>query len=428
MDNQNPTIPNPEQGDIFDQVAQQNRGVEQSQHQQPNTSPPSQQQGAGDVFDQLANGSNGQSTTANPANSASTPGGQSGFLSRLYETSGAKELVDLGKQVVNRPIDLYHQAVEATQQGDWKTASEKAALIVSGDIVDRQNPVYKAAEAIIVNPINEVKAAYRQDKKAGGSLPSLANSYRTLKGRIHQDAASGNYAGVAGDVAGTLDSHAMGAIPLLGPAIRQQGGNLDTDLHDANYAAIAGDVLGPLLTFGARKALSSIGDTAEAVNAARPMTEEIAGESVPVASSNPQLPRQSVASRVASAAASPEGAKAFVEEHVQPAAVKATQANFTKSALGAVDQLRSVRGEAPLSAKPPALQSVDDIARLLQSEAGKTYAALDEAAQPELDAWNEKYGDADSKPVLYGADDKPLQTPEIPPRPKLFTELGVCRS
>jgi hypothetical protein len=287
----------------------------------------------------------------------------------------------------------------------------------------RGNPLYKAAEAIIMHPIDEIKAQYKENRKAGGGVNDVVNSYRNLKGRISADAASGNYAGVVGDVAGTLDSHAMGVVPVLGSAIQQEGGNLDADLHDHNYSALAGDVLGPLFTFGAGKAIGALGDTAESVSAAKPGTAEIADESVPVASNNPQLPGQTGASRLISSAATKEGAEQFVKDQVQPAAVKATQSNFTKSALNAVDELRSIRGDAPLSAAPPALRSVDDIAKLLQNEASSTYNALDEAAQPEVEAWDKQYGDADSRPVLFDAQDKPIPAPEIPPRPNLFKEL-----
>lgn len=70
------------------------------------------------------------STSSAPSQSQEQPG----LLDRLYQTSGAKGLVDLASKAVQRPIDLYHQAVEAAQAGDWKTASERASTLVTGGV------------------------------------------------------------------------------------------------------------------------------------------------------------------------------------------------------------------------------------------------------------------------------------------------------
>ncbi|SFS10770.1 hypothetical protein SAMN05421771_1845 [Granulicella pectinivorans] len=356
---------------------------------------------------------------------------QHGLINRAYETSGLKGIVDLGTQsakyAVQRPVDLYHQMIETAKAGDWKAATSLATDIITGQAFTADHPIVQAAKAIIMQPVHEVAAAYKADRAAGGSVKGLAKSYNDLKDRVQADAAKGSASGVVGDLAGTLDSHAAGVIPLMGPAIRQIGSNLDEDLHAQNYRAVAGDILGPLLTFGVGKAISSLGEAAEgAVDTAKPSSAKIAGEDVPVASNNPQLPTQSVSSRLASSVATEQGAKGFVNDVVAPAARKAAQSNFVQSALDAVKELRKVRGENPPPATagiPSSLTSVDDIASLLKKEASHTYSILDDAAEPEVSAWDKKYGDAEKQPTLYGADDKPLPTPDVPPRPKLFTEL-----
>lgn len=229
--------------------------------------------------------------------SATTPPSQPGLLDsaesfvthaarRAYETSGAKGLVDLGTQVAQRPIDMYHTAVAAAQKGDWKTASAVASQLVFGDHgikLDKTNPLYKAAEALIMQPVNEVKAEYADKRKqgqgAGAAALDTANSIlnpvqkmsdaiHTAVPRIHADIASGNYTGAVGDVAGMANSHATGAIPLVGGAVQQIYGNIDQDLHNHDYGAVLGDVTGPLATMGIGKLLGTVGEAGETAQAA----------------------------------------------------------------------------------------------------------------------------------------------------------------
>ncbi len=201
---------------------------------------------------------------------------QPGLLDRLYETSGAKGLVNLGVQTVERPIDLYHQAVSAAQNGDWKNASE-AALKLTGMVPDKDSPLVKAAQQIIMSPINQMEASYKANRAAGYNPvasatigPNVVRGVRNVVQRVGQDARTGNYAGAVGDVLSEpLRSYSAGQVPLFGSALQQEGENLDNDLHGHNYGAVAGDVAGPLLTAGAGKVLGSLGDAGEAADAAQ---------------------------------------------------------------------------------------------------------------------------------------------------------------
>jgi hypothetical protein len=330
-----------------------------------------------------------------------------GLVSRAYETSGAKGTVDLGKAYLSRPIDLYHEAVDAFKKGDYKSATETANKLVSyayGGYLDKDSPLVKAAEEIIMHPIREGAEAIKAAKQ--------------------------------GDKLGAV-SHGAASIPLLGAIGQSIAEPLAEDIHKDRWSAVAGDILGPLLTMGVGKVLGGLGEAGEEASSAskgvsssvRPGETEIAGVKVPVASNNPNLPgSQSMASKVVSQLASKQGAKDFVAERVQPAATEATQANFSRSAVKAADQIRALRGEPSLLERPPVLRDVHEVGEFLRKEAKGTYQKLDEVSQQELADWETQYGEAakaEKGPTLYGPDEKPIQSPavEIPPKPKVFSEL-----
>jgi hypothetical protein len=393
---------------------------------------------------------------------------QPGFLSRAYETSGLKGIVDLGKATVQRPIDLYHQAVEAAQKGDWKTASEAAnhllSMPVTAGLDDKDSPLRKAATAIIMQPVNAVADEFKNQRKQGQGKVQAAvstaqnlldpatrvmNAVHTAAPRVKADIASGNYAGAAGDVVGAAtENNAVGAVPLLGSAVQQVGGNLDQDLHAHNYGAVLGDVTGPLATIGVGKLLGALGLGGEEAGAAgtaadttgvkpppvpgevtpnanipgvAPGTTNVAGQEIPVSTNNPTLAAgQGAASKVLSSVASKEGAANFVKNEVAPAAAKAVPKAFTQSALDVAANLRNIRGDAPLTpGTAPKLYSIDDIAKYMKQEAKGTYSKLDEAAKSDIQDWDDKYGDAAPQ------DPKTIEGegPEIPERPKSFTQL-----
>jgi hypothetical protein len=407
--------------------------------------------------------------TFGPAVQQATPVGQQdqpGFFSRAYETSGLKGIVDLGKATAQRPIDLYHQAVEAAQKGDWKSASEAAnhllAMPITAGLDDKDSPLRKAATAIIMQPVNAVADEFKNQRKQGQGKVQAAvstadnllnpatrvvNAVHAAAPRVKSDIASGNYAGVAGDAIGAAtENNAVGAVPLLGGAVQQVGGNLDTDLHNHNYGAVLGDVTGPLATMGVGKLLGALGLGGEEAGAAAadttgvkpppipgevtpnpnipkvaPGTTNVAGQEIPVSTNNPTLAAgQGAASKVLSSVASPEGAAKFVKNEVAPAAAKAVPKAFTQTALDSAANLRNLRGDAPLTpGTAPKLYSIDDIANYMKKEAKGTYSKLDDAAKPEIQDWEDKYGDA--KPS--GPKTIEGEGPEIPDRPKSFTQL-----
>lgn len=312
---------------------------------------------------------------------------------RAYDTSGAHGMLSLAgdtiKQMGMRPMDLYKQAVDFSQAGDWKNAAEVAfkitMLAATGDgILEKNSPLVKAAESIIMHPIDEARAQAADDRKAGGEWNSVVNSANNLVTGVTKDAKSGDYAGVAGDIAGMADSHVAGAIPLIGPALQQEGKYLDTDLHAHNFGAVAGDILGPLLTLGVGKLIGSTGelseDAAQGINSAKPGTTSIAGEDVPRAQNHPGNITNS--GNFANSwvdlirrFATPEGAKAFVDEQVAPAAAKASGSNMVDAAVNQVDALRAKRGEPLASADPTLkLDTLDDVQKFLKQELSRQQA------------------------------------------------------
>jgi hypothetical protein len=173
-----------------------------------------------------------------PASQPSQPNQDEGFFSRMYETSGAKGLVDMGKQVVQRPIDLYHEMVSNAQKGDFTSAAESANKLLNG-AVDPQNPIYKAAEQIIMQPIDTIKNEYKE-QRAQGKTPMQAilapGALKTGGQRVVSEFKNGHPLDAVSSAIHT-GTQALAAVPLAGAAAEQIGGNLDTDIHNGNYRA-----------------------------------------------------------------------------------------------------------------------------------------------------------------------------------------------
>jgi hypothetical protein len=166
--------------------------------------------------------------------------------------------------------------------------------------------------------------------------------------------------------------------------------------------------------------------------------DEVVKDTVPVSAVHPEAADQTTTTgKFLQGAATKKGAFDFTEQHVQPAATKAAQDNFADVAKTAVGDLHEAQGieHAP---EHPTLNTVDEAAKYMQGEAKKTYTKLDEAAQPEVDAWEAQYGKGVPKGTpnvnVLGPDGQPLVgdhhlTPitaegePIPEKPKLFTEL-----
>jgi hypothetical protein len=199
------------------------------------------------------------------------------------------------------------------------------------------------------------------------------------------------------------------------------------DLGQAAEAALIGGVVSaPIHAAGALA--SNVAESAEEM---APTTTTIAGQKIPVAATHPEAPEPTTfGGKLIKGAATKEGAKHFVATEVQPAATRAIQNNFSDTAHDAVEALNGVKGDT--SATPrPTLDTVDQAANYMKSEAQKTYQKLDEAAKPEIEAWDAKYGnDAPEPPkpvTILGPNGEPINATEtgeaIPPRPKSFTEL-----
>lgn len=211
-------------------------------------------------------------STAQPVNVSSTPQTQSqtppstsstpssgGFFSDLYDTT-IKGMVDTGKSLVTRPIDLYSQAIDASKKGDWKTAGENA-LKLMGVIPDKEHPLYKAAEAIIMNQVNKAgndAQTYAQDRASGhGVMASTADALTGTSNRIqqvrdtlkniHNELSQGNTAGAAGAaVAGGVKQD-----PLMGSFLGDATDKGAQRMHEHNFGAAAGDYVGAALNLGA---------------------------------------------------------------------------------------------------------------------------------------------------------------------------------
>jgi len=263
-------------------------------------------------------------STATPANfKPNIPTEQpAGLINRAYESSGLKSVVDLAGQkgkysFQHNPVQMFHDAVDAFHSGDWKTGTE-TALKLARIIPDRDDPLFKAAESLVMQPIENIKAAakqYGQNRSAG-------------KGAVESAFASPN----GGE--SSPDTNLIQAVPIVGPMVGQLGTLMSTDIHDKNWKGLAGDVLGPLLSFGAGKALEGLagGTTTARVagdvenNLVRPGVKNIAGVDVPVATTS--VGDQSLASKIVQKGATPTGAQHFIDNYTQPAAAQANVANI----------------------------------------------------------------------------------------------------
>lgn len=326
-------------------------------------------------------------------------------LSHAANTSGLSSVAHLIPAEAAHRVQMYNSALEALKKGDHKTAAMYAYAAISG--ADKNDPLFEAAKSIIATPYEEAKAAIEADKKARetGDKKLQADAY----------------------------SHALGAVPIAGPILQQTTKDLGNAIGGKEDAsAVGGDVLGVLGTLGFGKLLGGAGEVeGEAAprpsnvragnsglgTGVRPSEIEIAGEKVPV--SQAQLPdaQQSVGTKVAKQFASHKGAQKFIDERVQPAAQKAAQSNFSQAGLSQVEKLQQLRGETP--AEAPVLNTVDDIAKHLETEAQKTYKTLDEASKADSAAAKSSNPNTD----VLDASGKPVDMTKQTAQPKAFTEL-----
>lgn len=359
--------------DIFDQLAQQQNGAEQSApspspspspSSQPAQPEASQSQAApqGDIFDQLAQTPSHQNTTPGQPQAQSRQN-EPGFLERAYETSGAKGMVELGKSVLQRPVDHYHEMIDAYHKGDYKGAAEAANKIIYGQTLTKDNPFYKAASGMLSQIVGDAKASREAAQQ--------------------------------GDVLGTIE-HGAAAIPVVGGIAKSIGEPLGTDLgsgggstiggtlENANIPGAAGDIVGPLLTLGIGKGLGALGKAMDGSSLTKYQAPRAGIEGADMTYSALHTPD---APGMAKMFASPNEAQKFIENTIQPQAVKATTANFSRGALDAIDDARALRGDPPLTTQPVNIRSVDDLVDNLQREAKVTYKKLDDAVEPEIKQW-----------------------------------------
>jgi len=310
------------------------------------------------------------------------------FIGSAAETSGITGISQLVSARGAWQLHSYHQALEAVKRGDWKSAVNNAYAAISG--TGKDDPLYDAAKKIIETPWEETQKAYQEAKK--------------------------------GNV-GEAVVHGATAVPILGPGARAVGEKTAQDIKEGEWSKAAGDVAGFVSSLGFGKSLGETGEAGEAAETVegakplvRPSTAEIAGEKVPV--STPQLQDQGALSKLVQKAGTREGAQKFINNEVQPAAAKATQANFSKAALADVENLQKLRGETP--SEPPVLHTVDDISKHLKTSAQETYKKLDQAAEEDHALWEQEHKQWEEDTAKLGKGATPL---EEPVEPKKFTEL-----
>lgn len=384
--------------------------------------PPSQPQaGGGDKLNGFD--PNASFTEVKPEDQTQKQPEKAGFTSRFLEQSGIQPIGHLISSDFHYRVDAYHKMVDAFKSGDHETAGKYAAAILgnnAGGPHGEKDPIYEAARSIIMTPIEEVKAARKSEMDS------------------RQDAAQGDYWGGVLDRTKTIQ-HLATAIPLVGPAARNFSDTIVQDVRDRNWLAAMGDATGVLSTLligkglgeassegtlSAERAGSAIKSGAqETLAGIRPTTKTIAGEEVPV--SSPQLQSQSMASRILTKlGARKDAAQKFIDTHVAPAAVRATNSNFANSALKTADDLRSFRGEPMASQEGMVLNSADDVSNMLKREAQTSYKKFDEGSRQdlkqykdELEKWNEENEGREPK------DHTPL-----PKKPRTFEELQGDRA
>ena len=409
------------------------------------------------------------------------PGQDESWLSREYQTSGLKGMVDLGKAALyQRPIDLYQEMVANAQKGDYKSAAESAnkllTMPITAGLNDKDSPLRKAATAIIMQPIDTIKNEYQAQRKQGKTPLQAVLDPGDEARKVVSDLKGGHPLDALSSAvhAGTK---AVAAVPLVGGAAEQVGSNLDTDIHNGNYSAALGDITGPLTTMGIGKVLGALGDAGEATTGAeageagattpattgtppppggeapapapvtppssvtpgtagvRPATASVAGEKIPVGATSPALAgKPNLLARGVASFATKEGAAKFVAEQTQPAVVNALGKNFADSGLNYLNDLKSLRGDEPITIQPGDIKSTDDLVSLMRKEAKPTYSKLDEAAAGDQADWDAQYGpDSPHAKAVEAAEEaqKALgpnakvtsKIPEPPERPQSFTEM-----
>lgn len=384
-----------------------------------------------------------------PQQSSAQPSGeQPGILDRLYQGT-IKPLADLGKQeaayAVQRPIDLYHQALDAAQKGDWKGATEAAYKLTNVGL-EKENPLVQAATNMLTSQFQQAqkqREIYQKDRTAGhGRVTSAVDSMTNgAASRAVHDVKNGNTSGAVGAVVhGVVDAGGLGP---AGVVVKQPAANLEEDATSGNENGMLGDMLagvtnlGSLAVGGGEEAAGVSGSSTpvtDAVDSVRPQVAKIADTDIPTSPIGEQTGgATSVPQKIAKSLATPEGAQNFVREQVQPAAVKAVQNNFTNSAVKTVNNLRDARGE-DLITQNPVHASPTDTANLLFSEAKKTYQKLDDAVGKDIEEWDadhgkDYYADGSPKPhnVVESVDaqgnTQKVPAESVASRPKPFSQL-----
>ena len=163
-------------------------------------------------------------------------------------------------QIADNPLTLLHGAMDAAKKGDWKGASYNALRILKL-VPDKNDPLFKAAQQIMNNTIDESTAAWKQgvqEDDAQKAAADKANSeYR--KGEIIQ--------GISTALGSAAHAHIVGAAPFVGPMIQQLGGNLDRDIHEKNWGAVAGDIIDPIMSWYVTKGIGKLAGAGRAAAA-----------------------------------------------------------------------------------------------------------------------------------------------------------------
>lgn len=302
---------------------------------------------------------------AAPGAQTPTPTGQNpgeqvqGFVkdaaSRLYEGTLKGPLALARATIVDRPVDHINKAIAAARKGDWATAADEAATMINtyGGSMEKDHPLRKAAEELIMQPIKQIEAAHKADLAAGGALAGAKKSASDLGARLSSD--KGDVASQAGDLAGTMNSHAAGAIPLVGGAINQLGANLDADLHGHQWGKVAGDVASAVAQIAALKGGSSAAEGAE----------DTTGVPPPPSSTGVPPPPDGSAVTPTTSTPAPTPPEALATPGAQPsrltrAANTVEEANQTAATAPTDEAVQNALQEKVEAAHAPAKQDVSD--------------------------------------------------------------------
>jgi hypothetical protein len=382
-------------------------------------------------------------------------------------------MVDLGKQSleydVTKPIDIYHQVLDAAKRGDWKTATATAYKLTNMGL-EPDNPLVQAAKNMIMGQVQQSQKhdeIYQKDRAAGHN-PVTSEIDATTGGaasRVVRDVRQHNWKAAPGAaLSGIVDSGMAGPAGTLASAPVH---TLEDDARSGNENGMLGDMLaagtnvgsvlggGPASEIGANVAEaaehatsvipSALADT-KAVSGIQkdiaPYTVNVAGVDIPTTTISEQTGgATTVPQHIAKALASPEGAKNFIREQVQPKVVQAVRNNFNQTIADKIDSLRNLKGEESTGGIPQDT-SIVEAANGLKAEAKTTYQKLDDAMGAEAKDWDDEYGknyNPDGTPKSHNTVDDPnakagkdypigSEKPQVPaesvaPRPKLFSEL-----